>query len=311
MRYILLLLGLVFGMKAWGIKPGSYRVVLGGLQINYVVRGAGPVIIAGHPNSGKIAYELTLQPLEKYFTMVYYDPRGTGASEAPDSLQMYNASYLVAEIEALRSHLNIEQVWLFGHSDQSTIALAYALKYPQHTSGLILTGTSYMSPPAEMITRRKATEAYRATQSAWFAQVIKDWDYMQASGTAVDSLGRDLSQAPVKWWCYDEASAQKVLPIACEVAKAGRREPVNGLTWQAGAEEMKLYLDWQERFKEIKVPTLILNGQYDTNNPPEYVAQLRSKLPGAKLVFIEAAGHFPWVEAPAPFFRAIEQWLKS
>lgn len=311
MRCFLMLLGIVFGMKVWAIKPGSYQVALDGLQINYMVRGSGPVLITGHPNSGKIAYEMTLQPMEKYFTMVYYDPRGTGASEAPDSLEKYNAHYLVAEIEALRNHLNVERVWLFGHSDQSTIALAYTLKYPQHSAGLILTGTSYTGTVAEMMARRKTTEAYRAAQSAWFAQVIKDWDYMQASGTAKDSLGRDLSLAPIKWWCYDEASAQKVIPIALEVTKAGRRKSVNGRFWQAGEEEIKTYLDWQERFKAIKVPTLILNGKYDTNNPPEYVAQLRDRLANAKLVLIEEAGHFPWVEAPVPFFKAIEEWLKS
>jgi len=306
-----MLLGIVLGMKVWAIKPGSYRVALDGLQIKYVVKGSGPVLIAGHPNSGKIAYEMTLQPMEKYFTMVYYDPRGTGASEAPDSLERYNARYLVEEIEALRNQLKVEKVWLFGHSDQSTIALAYTLKYPQHSAGLILTGTSYMGTAAEMITRRKTTEAYRAAQSAWFAQVIKDWDYMQVSGTAVDSLGRDLSLAPIKWWCYDEASARKVIPIALEVAKTGRRKPVNGRFWQAGAEEIMTYLDWQERFKEIKVPILILNGKYDTNNPPEYVKQLRNTLLNARLVLLDEAGHFPWVETPGPFFKTIEEWLKS
>ncbi|RYD98264.1 MAG: alpha/beta hydrolase [Sphingobacteriales bacterium] len=311
MRFFLLLLGIVFGTRVWAIKPGSYSAKIGGLQIHYVVRGTGPVMIAGHPNSGKIAYELTLQPLEKYFTMVYYDPRGTGASEAPASLEKYNARYLVDEIEALRNQLKAKQVWLFGHSDQSTIALAYTLKYPQYSAGLILTGTSYTGTAAEMITRRKTTEAYRAAQSAWFAQVIKDWDYMQVCGTSVDSLGRDLSLAPVKWWCYDAVSAQKVIPVALEVAKAGRRKPVNGRFWQAGAEEIKIYLDWQKRFEEIKVPTLILNGKYDTNNPPEYVEQLSNSLPNAKLVLIEEAGHFPWVEAPDPFFSAIKHWLES
>lgn len=311
MRSFLLFFCLVFGIKVRAIESGSYRVMLGGLQINYVVRGAGPVMIAGHPNSGKIAYELTLQPLEKYFTMVYYDPRGTGASEVPDSLEMYNASYLVEEIEALRNQLKVEKVWLFGHSDQSTIALAYALKYPRQSAGLILTGTSYTGTTAEMIARRKTTETYRARKSAWFAQVLKDWDYMQVSGSAVDSLGRDLSLSPVKWWCYDEISAQKVIPIALEVAKAGRRKPVNGQFWQAGTEEVKVYLDWQKRFNEIKVPTLILNGKYDTNNPPQYAEQLCNSLFNAKLVLIEEAGHFPWVETPGSFFKAIEQWLKS
>lgn len=309
--FFLFLFFLLPGIFVFALKPGSYQEAIDGLKISYVVKGKGPVMLAGHPNSGKIAYQLTLQPLEQYFTMVYYDPRGTGASEAPTSLEAYNLQFLVTELEALRHKLAVDKIWLFGHSDQSSVALAYALVYPQHVSGLILSGTSYAGTVKEMAARRKVTEADRAATSAWFAQVVRDWDYMEAYNTTVDSLGRDLSMAPVKWWCYNEASAQRVIPIAREVSRAGRRKPVDGRYWQADAVEMEAYLNLQKRFKEITARTLILNGKYDTNNPPAYAQQLKDSLPHATLLLLDAAGHFPWVEAPAPFFKALRQWLPS
>lgn len=126
------------------LKNGSYLETIGNLKIHYTIRGQGPILIVGHLSSGMKGYELTLQPLEAYFTMVYYDPRGTGKSDTPTTLLGYQQDSIVAEIEALRLHLNVDKIFLFGHSDQSAISLIYALQYPEHTAGLILTGTSYV-----------------------------------------------------------------------------------------------------------------------------------------------------------------------
>ncbi|SDE64092.1 alpha/beta fold hydrolase [Riemerella columbipharyngis] len=166
-------------------------------------------MIVGHLSSGKIGYELTLKELEKYFTMVYYDPRGTGKSEVPRTIEDYNQDCIVNEIEGLRKKLKVEQIYLFGHSEQSSIALEYALRFPKHTLGLILTGTSFAGTQQEDIEKRKASENKRMKESRWFwfRQVIKDWDYMDAHKTDTDSTGRNLLYAKIKWWCYNEATS--------------------------------------------------------------------------------------------------------
>lgn len=73
--------------------------------------------------------------------------------------------------------MNIEQIWIFGHSDQSAIALQYALKFPNNTEGLILSGTSLIGSREQSMERRKQSEAKRAEESEWFARVVRDWDY--------------------------------------------------------------------------------------------------------------------------------------
>lgn len=292
------------------LNEGNYYEKIGNLKLNYTIRGKGPIMIVGHLNSGKIGYELTLAPLEKYFTMVYYDPRGTGKSEIPSKIEEYDQDYIVEEIENLRKKLRSHKIWIFGHSDQSSIALEYALKYPEHTSGLILTGTSLVGTQEESYDRRKKSENERSEDSPWFAQVVADWNYMINHGAKTDQNGRDISDTPIKWWCYSEESSQKVIPIVKKVTEAGRRRPINNEFAIETAKERTKYLEYQKQFPAIKTSILIINGRHDTNNLPKYAKALNDVLANSKLILIDNAGHFPWIENSEKTFLEIENWVK-
>ena len=43
------------------LKHGDFHEKIDGIFLNYTVKGNGPVMIVGHPNSGKIGYEMTLK----------------------------------------------------------------------------------------------------------------------------------------------------------------------------------------------------------------------------------------------------------
>ena len=293
------------------LKNGDFVSKIDSLDISYSIKGKGPVMFVGHPNSGKIGYELTLQPLEKHFATVYYNPRGTGNSEAPKNISDYRPEKNVEEIELLRKKIGVEKIWLFGHSDQSGIALEYALKYPENTEGLILIGTSFVGDIEESVARRKVSEQKRMAESAWFSQIIKDWDYMIEHKTNVGKNGRDLSEAPMKWWMYDEESYRKVLPFILKISEAGRRKPVNGNFYTETPEEREKYLKIQKSFNEIKAKTFIINGKYDTNNTPEFAEKLHQNLPNSEIVIVDKSGHFPWIENSSVFFEALDSWLKK
>lgn len=296
-------------VNSQNISNGDYFEKVDNLKLNYSVRGSGPVMLAGHPNSGKIGYELSLQPLEKHFTMVYYEPRGTGKSEAPKTIKEYNQNYLVEEIENFRKHLKADKIWIFGHSDQSAVALEYALKHPGSISGLIISGTCLIGTQEESIKRRKEFENQRAKKSDWFAKVLSDWDYMIENKTDKDINGNDISGSPIKWWCYNEESSQKVISIVKEISKSGRRKPIGNQNYYETPEERGKYLENQKKFSKIKTKTLIINGLFDTNNQPKYAEELHKLLPNSKLVLVKKAGHFPWIENSGETFYQIEKWL--
>ncbi len=312
--YLLLLIIFTSCKNSSQLQNGSFQAELDDLTINYTIKGAGPVMIVGHINSGKIAYENSLSPLEQHFTMVYYEPRGTGASDAPKTIEEYGYEFIIKEIDNLRLHLGIDKIWLFGHSDQSEIALEYAIDYPNNIAGMILSGTHFVEDNETEFSIKKTFEEFRR-KDEWFNQVVKDFDYKFKHKTDFDSLGRDISLAPIKWWCYDSLSAQKVIPLYNLTTERGRRKPINGqFPFMTNKDRYNLYqriYNYQKKYSEIKTDILILQGRFDTNNPPEMTEKLNQQLPNSELIFIEEAGHFPWVEQPEKSFKAISKWLNS
>ena len=74
------------------------------------------------------------------FRCVLLDQRGAGQSRPFASIESNTTELLIGDIEALRHHLGIDKLILFGGSWGSTLALAYAIAYPEHTESLILRG---------------------------------------------------------------------------------------------------------------------------------------------------------------------------
>lgn len=294
------------------IENGEFDVELDGLMINYSVKGSGPIMVVGHLYSGKTGYEMSLKSLESRFTMVYYSPRGTGKSEGPKQIEDYHYQHLVEEIDQLRKHLNQESIWLFGHSDQSEIALQYAIDHPNNVAGLILSGTHFVENAATEKIEKNRFENERKKQP-WFRQVVADISYRNTFQTTTDSTGHDLTYAPLKWWCYDSISAQSVIPIYEAINQAGRRKPVNekyAFSTQFELDQLaKRSAEYQSRYGSINVPLLILQGRFDTNNPPIMVEKLNRRIPNSELIFMEESGHFPWVEQPTESFNQIFEWL--
>ena len=66
-----------------------------------------------------------------------------------------------------------------------------------------------------------------------------------------------------------------------------------------------------DRLGEITIPTLVLAGRYDFLFPPEHQAILADRLPNAKLVLIERAGHNPHAERNAEVIRAITDFMAA
>lgn len=76
----------------------------------------------------------------KKFNAILFDQRGCGRSKPFASLKANTTSKLVQDVKKLLEHLGIEKAFLFGGSWGSTLALVYAIKYPETVSGLLLRG---------------------------------------------------------------------------------------------------------------------------------------------------------------------------
>ena len=74
------------------------------------------------------------------FRCLLFDQRGSGQSRPFASIESNTTDALIGDIEALRHHLGVDKFILFGGSWGSTLALAYAIAYPEHVESLILRG---------------------------------------------------------------------------------------------------------------------------------------------------------------------------
>src|SRR5436853_426233 len=79
------------------------------------------------------------------YRLVLFDQRNCGrstphASALETSLESNTTAHLIADIEQLRQHLNIDRWLVFGGSWGCTLALAYAESYPERVTDMILFG---------------------------------------------------------------------------------------------------------------------------------------------------------------------------
>jgi proline iminopeptidase len=102
-------------------------------------RGKPAVFLHGGPGAG------TTPQMRRFFDprryrVVLFDQRGCGKSKPRASLVDNTTWSLIADIEALRVHLGIDRWLVLGGAWGSTLALAYAEKYPKRVTELVLRG---------------------------------------------------------------------------------------------------------------------------------------------------------------------------
>ena len=114
-----------------------------GVLIYYVEFGKGPplVVLHGGPGADHTYFLPWLLPLARTHRLIFIDERGSGRSERLQDPSQYTVEGDVEDIEAVRVALNLGKIDLLGHSCGGVLAEAYALKYQQHLSHLILNST--------------------------------------------------------------------------------------------------------------------------------------------------------------------------
>lgn len=68
-------------------------------------------------------------------------------------------------------------------------------------------------------------------------------------------------------------------------------------------------LDLRPDLSQVKVPVLVLVGEYDEATPPPMSHEIAAGLPQARLKIIPGCAHVPQLQAPAAFLAAIGDFL--
>lgn len=279
------------------LTQGEFTATLNGLKLWYKVSGIGPVCLFPTPGWGPSSdlYFRTLSPLGRIFTVVYLDTRGSGRSEAPSSPTEYRYDQFSADLDALRDHLQVNRIWVMGHSMGGWLAMHFALAYPERCCGLVLLDSIVAHDSAWRSDAKARRE--RRKNEPWYEEVnlaLADPRIRQDDGAFCGALKSSL-----RFGFHDVANFAKLEVADGLFSMAAFR----GMAASNPEGAPLLPLD------RIKVPTLIVAGASDDRASPVQAQRIHLGISGSKLIVIENAGHFPWLEQPGSFFSLLLQGL--
>ena len=262
--------------------------------------GIPVVFLHGGPGSG-------CNPVQRrffdpsYYRIVLIDQRGCGRSKPQGSVVNNTTADLVADIDAVRNDLSIEQWHVFGGSWGSTLALSYALYFPLRVVSLILRGI-FLSRPSEL-------NWFLGDIAHFYPEV---WDNLTAylpvseRNNVLSAYSKRLFSEdsevniPAAWqWNAFENSIMRLIPKepketeipsieqdATELARARIQIHyiknncfVDGDAILASASSL------------THIPTIIVQGRYDMVCPPKSAWDLSRAMPHAEFHIIQDAGH--------------------
>ena len=281
-------------------KPMPGTLPVAGGELHYEIRGDGApvVLLSGGPGFGNY-----LQPVAEALASgnrcILFEQRGTGASlpkePDPDALTLASA---IADLEALRVHLQLDRWSLFGHSWGGMLAMAYATKHADRLDGLVLIGTG--GPTLEFFGPFGDTLAGRATPEE--RTELAKWSEPAAMADDPDRARQEQLRCRFPAYFYDREKAAAAWPMFAKVpyASATNRALIGDL--------QRLKFDLRAGLAQVRCRTLVVHGRQDPI-PASVVYEIRESMPQLELRFVEKCGHFPWLEQPEATFRVLRAFL--
>lgn len=291
---------------ALAIPPGEHRVAIDGVEIVYHVFGKGPVIL-GHPGGPGAKWDILRMPLvEKFATVVYIEPVGTGASGSLPDPNGYTIERYVGDVEGVRAALGVSRFVLLGHSHGGFVAQAYALAHPDRLRGLILYDTTPTTGPAW----QKDVEA----NLAWFAGEPWFPDAKAALAEETKATTDDemtaifLRELPLYFADWTHRS-KEFLAYAASIRFSVA--PSKAVTDPSSPDQVGVapVFEVRDRLRAIKAPTLVLSGTKDFVCSEKFGRLLHAGIPDSRLVLLSHSGHMGHVEEAKAFAGTIHEFM--
>jgi pimeloyl-ACP methyl ester carboxylesterase/DNA-binding CsgD family transcriptional regulator len=265
-----------------------------GVRIAYATSGSGPPLVKTANWLSHLHFDLEspvwrhwLTELSRGRTLIRYDMRGCGLSDW--EVDDFSDAADLADLEAVVSVSGIERCALFALSGGIASAMAYAVKYPERVSHLVLCGC-YMQG---RIARDPSPEGLR--KGGMMLDLIRyGWG---AKSEAFLQLYTSLflpegSPEQLEWW-------NELQRISTTPDLAARRF------------ESTFRVDLTELAGRVRVPTLVLHARKDAVVPFKQGRALAAAIPGARFVPLDSCNHVLLEEEPAweVFLREVRAFL--
>jgi len=289
-------------MQVQATSEGS--VQRDGFALHYRTVGTGiPLLLLGGGPGTEVAYVAGIaQELGSSYKCILLEQRGTGRSQPPNpTSDQMTLKLFVEDIEALRASLNIDRLMILGHSWGGMLAMAYAVAYPNRVDSLVLVDSGGMDLSFGAIFRDNI--AARASMSERQELEKADAAIERASNTkALNAARISYSRLRTPFYFYDRKLADKIVALLPGDSNQQR-------VFLLMQTDLTNHYDVRSGMKSLSRPVLIIQGRQDPM--PETVAiEIHEAVANSQLVFIDQCGHFPWIEQPTSFYRAVRGFLE-
>ncbi len=234
-----------------------------------------------------------------FYRIVIFDQRGAGRSHPLGCLENNTTQDLVKDIELLRQHLEIDRWHIFGGSWGSTLALNYAIKFPERCVSLILRGI-FLCEQHEIDWFLYGMQTIFPEAWEQFANFIPQ----DEQSNLLDAYYKRLTneddkntqiEAAVRWSLY-EGACSSLVPNYETITTDEQKNHALALAkieahyfkYEVVSEDKSL-LNHIESLRSI--PTSIIQGRYDVICPIKTANMLHQLWPEADYVVVPDAGH--------------------
>ena len=265
--------------------------------------GRPVVFLHGGPGGGVNPSMRRFFNPERY-RIVLFDQRGCGQStphaSAPDADLSTNTTWhLVEDIERLREHLGVDRWQVFGGSWGSTLALAYAQRFPERVTELVLRGIfTLRAAEIDWFYQEGASALFPDRWEAYLAPIPE-----AERGELLAAYHRRLFDpnpevhipAGVAWTVWETATTKLIEDLpAIEAA----REPKSAVAFARIENHFFFNRGWLDEGQLIAgagalagIPGVIVQGRYDACTPATTAWDLHRAWPEAEFTMVPDAGH--------------------
>lgn len=256
-------------------------------QVYYEVQGQGTPLLLLHDGLlDSTCWDFQFAPLAQTHRVIRYDRQAYGRSGIP------TLPFSILETaKTLLDHLRIDQAILLGGSIGGTIALHFALTYPQMVQKLIIVG-SHVSGLAW-------SPAFQQRMNDVFLPLHEEGNLPEkAARAAEDPYLMAPENTAAREWLRQKLRANP----GCLLG--------HGQLMKSNLIRFAPFVAWG-KLHEIQAPSLILVGEADAPDILTHTAAMQTGIPNARRVIIPQAGHLCYLEKPAEFNQLVLQFLQE
>jgi proline iminopeptidase len=280
-----------------------------GVLIYYKSIGSGEplVVLHGGPGASHDYFLPHLLPLARTHRLIFIDERGSGRSQRLQDASLYTVEAMVEDVEDVRVALHLGKISLLGHSCGGVLAQAYALKYQQNLSHLILNST--------FPSTRQMNEVLAREKAQMPAAKLARLNELEAAGLFGKGELWEHGRYPAEYATL--AWGPGYFPFLYGARPDSTYDPMTGnapTNWELYRQMWGSHgefvidgnlasVEYVDRLPSIHIPTLVLVGDHDECEP-SLSREMHEKIAGSKLVILPNSGHMNFVDQP-------EIWLKT